>query len=297
MLNSLLSIEKLKKTSLGFRLILLFLTLLFSSLFVEACTAKSDDSHVKKTNNKELVILSANDPLLRLKTKKGVIKIRLYKRVAPKTVEKLTTLINSKKNGKGLYDQLDIIYTLPHIEIRTAIPKELKALKIPKELNANALGLDKKIIKTSGEAMDIWQGKLLKHFRKHKKDGKVSPQLKKWLSRWNKQMNADFLMGVSIKEINEAMSYHYTDSVVSIPVSKGTVLLKSSSPMKSSPSLVIALSDIPIRTGKWVVIGQVTDGLEIAEKISVLPNSGMQKPRYVPVNPVTIEKTEVVNMK
>ena len=67
--------------------------------------------------------------------------------------------------------------------------------------------------------------------------------------------------------------------------------------MESSPSLVIALSDIPVRTGKWAAIGRVTDGLEIAEKISVLPNSGMKHPRYVPFNPVKITKMEVVNMK
>jgi len=282
-----------RKIVLDFRLAPFFFIMLLSLLFAEACTAESGNTHVKKKH----FVLSENDPLLHLKTEKGLITIRLYKRVAPKAVEKLTGLIKTKKNGKSPYDQLKIVYTNPHIEIRTAIPKGLEKIKFSKELNADSLGLDKKIVKTSAEAMDIWQFKLLKFFTKHKKDGKLSPQLKKWLSIWDKQMNANFLIGVSAKEINEAMNYHYSNDVVSIPVSKGTVLLKSFSTMESSPSLVIALADIPERTGKWVVIGRVTDGLEIAEKISVLPNSGMKAPRYVPVNPIKIIKMEVVTMK
>ena len=62
--------------------------------------------------------------------------------------------------------------------------------------------------------------------------------------------------------------------------------------------LSIAIADIPQRTGRWMVIGRLVDGLEAAEEISVRKLKGQGTPEaknFEPLDPVVIDRVDVVS--
>lgn len=244
------------------------------------------------------------NPHLQVNTTAGMIDIRLYPEAAPSAVAMLSAMVTepiAREAGtealrnSNYYDGLSIDYTKPHIEIRTS-KRRSPDVVFNQEIDAEALGLHEQRISTAGQAMNAIQDELLPKFRAAQRSGTTLPQLERWLEKWYDGYEADFLIGVSRQQINEALGHRYIQGLASKPVRKGSVALKPASTSSASPILSIALKDMPQRTGKWMVVGEVVQGLNLADRISTAP---LDRPTYVrsrtykPRDPVVIESVRM----
>ena len=243
-------------------------------------------------------------PHLVVTTKQGIIEIEFYERAAPNTIRRLIDLVkgpiynqkltnaDQETSSVGYYDGLTFNYIRPHLEIATSERTPSGLFQLEPEIDADALGLNRKIIENSAEAMDVMQREILVVHRKSKKKGNATPQLRRWVAKWKKNYNPDFLIGVSKKEINQAQGYVYKTGLDSKPVTQGAVVLKPVAPHIASTRLSIILHDMPDKIGKWMVIGRVVKGLDLADTLSIQP---LVTPRHVkpsthaPLNPTVIE--------
>lgn len=230
---------------------------------------------------------SAAPPRVRLETGLGAIEIELYPDAAPGAVARLLTLALEQ----GYYDGLVLDYTVPHVEIRTAerLPADID---FPTEIDAHALGLHETGPSDRSAAMAIVQNELLRPLRQDKRGAALSPRLQTWLEAWYADRDPGFLVGMSRQQINEALGYRYVEGLGSRPVTRGSVALVPRSETLATPRLSIALSDLPQRTGQWMVVGRVVGGLDLAERIAIAPLAGPRgvKPRdYVPADPIVIK--------
>ena len=243
-------------------------------------------------------------PHLIVTTKQGIIDIELYERAAPNTIRRLIDLVKgpiyNQKLAKagheissvGYYDGLTFNFIRPHLEIASSERAPASLFQIEPEIDADALGLDREIIENSAEAMNVMQTEILVVHRKTKKKGTATAQLSLWMEKWKKAYNPDFLIGVSKKEINAAQGYIYKTGLDSKPVTRGAVVLKPVAPHIASTRLSIILQDMPNQTGKWMVIGRVIEGLDLADTISIQPQVTPRhvKPRvHAPLNPTVID--------
>lgn len=242
-------------------------------------------------------------PHLVIRTEAGTIAVELIERAAPLAIRQLALLVggaspdpspnaeNVAPDTPGYYDGLVFDHAAPHVEIITSARPAEDSIELENELNAVALGLHEQRVENTAEAMSVVQQELLVTYRELKKGGQIDPKLKAWLDRWYKTYDAEFLIGVSRKEINEALGYVYSDVPVSLPVTRGAVSLKPMSPRRCSMRLSIALSDMRERDGRQVVVGRVVEGLAIAEAISARPLSdpALTHSRFRPAVPVIIE--------
>lgn len=227
---------------------------------------------------------------LLLQTSLGTIEIELFPAAAPNAVKRLRQLVEEGRDAGGFYSRLSFDFTRPHVEILTAGRHGPAAVTIPTELDAESLGLDQLLVSDNAEAMAIVQRELLVEHRKKKKSGQISDRLGELLERWYEGHSAKFLIGMSRKEINEALGYEYQTGLRSRSAKRGAVLLQPVSPTVASVRLSILLTDMPSRTGRWMVIGEVVRGLDVAQAISVKPRVKDRRRQYEPIEPVVIER-------
>lgn len=243
-------------------------------------------------------------PYLVMDTLSGTIEIQLYADAGPASVERFIQIVrgpifNESIFGSvnvGYYDGLSFGYTRPMLEIRTSERQPSGMIEIPIQIDAEALGLQNDKIADLDQAMDVMQFQLLKAYNNSKGQSGRNPQLDKWLTDWYAGLNAAFLMGVSRKEINEALGQVYISGLNSRPMKRGAVALKPVKPNLAGMELTIALSDLDDRTGEWMVIGEVVKGLEIADDISIQPLRDPPHERsrtYKPFEPVVIRSARV----
>lgn len=246
--------------------------------------------------------LSDRPARLVLETAEGSIEVELFEAAAPAAIERLKSLVegsarspaeaaaNQGAEANGYYDGLSFDFTRPHIEIVTEARERGTDAAVPNELNAESLGLDRQLIVDTAEAMLTLQRELLIAHREKKKSGTIPEKLRMLLEPWFASYSPDFLIGTSRKEINEALGYLYQDGLESRPAVRGAVLLKPESPTHSSTRLSLLLADTPERTGRWMVIGKVTRGLEVAEAISIRPRVPDRREQFRPLDPVIINR-------
>jgi cyclophilin family peptidyl-prolyl cis-trans isomerase len=233
---------------------------------------------------------------LLLETSQGTIQIELCESAAPRAVKQLRRFaLEGSASGQRIFKGLAFDFTQPHIEVRIAELELPVEIQWPVELDAESLGLHQQLVTDYAEAMSIVQGELLVEYRKKKKSGGITPKLAAMLDQWYQAHSAEFLVGVSRKEINEALGYQYQSGLASLPAVRGAVMLQPVSPTSASARLSILLADIPERTGKWMVIGRVTRGLDVAQEISVRPRIKDRRFQYQPVEPVVIERVLLAN--
>jgi cyclophilin family peptidyl-prolyl cis-trans isomerase len=248
-------------------------------------------------------------PHLVMTTGMGKIEIELFEDAAPNTVRRLRELVRGpvfntdlmdreeRAAEVGYYDGLVFDFIKKHNRIVTSERPPGGLVRFPKEIDAAALGLDLDKVEDEGEAVNVIQREILKKYRDTKRRGERTKQLEAWVERWKETYSGDFLVGVSRKEINEALGYEYQEGLASRPVKKGAVVLKPVSARAASPRLILVLADMPQKTGRWMVVGHVVRGLEVADEISLQPltTPGHIKPRhFTPLSPVVIESVEFV---
>jgi len=244
-------------------------------------------------------------PYLVVDTLSGIIEIQLFSDAAPTSIERFIQIVrgpifNQSLVGPvnvGYYDGLSFAYTRPMLEIRASERQPAGMVEIPIQIDADALGLQNDKIANLDQAMNVMQFELLKAFNNSDKGQSVrNPLLNKWLTEWFANLNAEFLVGVSRKEVKEALGHVYLAGLNSRPMKRGAVALKPIKTNSAGMELTIALSDLDDRTGEWMVIGEVVKGLELADDISIQPLRDPPHERsrtYIPYEPVVIRSARI----
>ncbi|MEM6638284.1 MAG: peptidylprolyl isomerase [Pseudomonadota bacterium] len=240
-----------------------------------------------------------------IETALGSVTFDLLDKAAPNSTNTVRNLIcfgqpdrpaNGKVVDSGFYTGQTFDYTRPNFEVRVSAAAD-SDLTIDKELDAVALGLDEQTIDSAGAAMDTFQFELQKAFARDKRPGANTDQLVEWVDTFRRTGNAEFLIGKSRTEINQALGFEYQKGLASEPVARGSVLLQPASKTKSSPRLVFTLSENPNYTGRWVVVGRVSNGLDLLNRLSRAPSSGRMHPRWQPEEPVVITGVSIRSRK
>ena len=244
-------------------------------------------------------------PRLILETSADRVTVKLTPASAPESVSWIVRLARGPvfadeligdDRRHGFFDGLIFDYTRPLMEVRTSDRAPSGSFSHPMEVDATALGLDKKLVEDAGAAMDTWQFELYPHFTYYEHRGGVTQQLQEWVQQWRDTGSADFLVGVSQQIINEALGYTYTDGLKSLPPERGVVLLHPAGPSQSTARLRFLLEDQPRLSGRATSIGRVESGMEVLEQIAkrpVIPPPYADKNAFQPLQPLTINRAVV----
>ena len=252
---------------------------------------------------------AAPDPCLRLETTTGAIVLRFDRAASPEAIAAL------EKGDGSSFAGLAFDFERPHLELRLA-PRPADSDSTVELVNdAAALGLDRKRIADAGEAMDVLQFELLPAAQRaatrrkperenpgqqsgdlraeDEGDGEgeepATPQLAAWRERFEKDYDPSFLVGTSRREILEALGYRFRSGLDSKPPLRGTVALVPASPTRARLELSILLADHPTRLGKWLVVGRVVAGLDVAEAISLRPLADARLDDGRPRDPLVVQ--------
>lgn len=241
-----------------------------------------------------------------LRTARGDVVVEIEPTAAPETIAQWLRLVQGSSSGSSAgvgepagpyYDGLAFAFTRPHVEIVTEARQPApEGIEVDVEIDAASLGLDRKKIGDRAEAMKVLQWELIRAHAEMGKGEDRPERLKQWIEEWRATGSADFLIGTSWQQINEALGYEYRRGLQSLPVTSGAVALQPLSPTRASMRLSIAIADMPQRTGRWMVIGRVVEGLEVAEEISVQTLRGQGTPEaknFQPLDPVIIDRVDV----
>jgi cyclophilin family peptidyl-prolyl cis-trans isomerase len=248
---------------------------------------------------------SPEAPHIVLETGEGLISIELFRAAAPEAVDRLIRLVEGPVfhpaltgdhggvGSAGYYDGLEFDLAFPHTSIATSLRPPADSILIPTRIDAVSLGLDRRRIATAAEASRIWQFELFPHRAGVPSDDQLHPLMRQWLADWSEQLRADFLIGVSQKEINEALGYVYTEGLESQKVTRGAVALAAYDRTRSTPRLEFFLADAPHLDGRRMVVGRVVAGLELVDTLSARPLIPAKAFRNRPMVPTQIVDAEI----
>lgn len=247
-------------------------------------------------------------PCLRLETAEGALVIALAPDSAPAAVAAIERLARGPiydaavlpnpgaAEGSGYFDGQPFDFAKPKLELRLAGRAPVAAFSVAAELDATALGLDDRKVADAGEAMDRLQMELLPALKRPTSERRATPRLEEWAARFEQAgYDPSFLVGTSHEELLEAIGYRFTDGLASRPALRGAVALVPSSPTEATMTLSILLADHPRRTGRWVVVGHVVSGLELADAIASRPLASVEMRNYRPLSPVTVDRASFLS--
>jgi cyclophilin family peptidyl-prolyl cis-trans isomerase len=246
-------------------------------------------------------------PCLRLHTAEGAITIELAPEAAPRAVATIERLAREPifdldvvpdpdaARTTGYFDGQPFDYTKPQLELRLAGRTPAAAFTVPAELDAAAVGFDTQRVADAGEAMERLQMELLPARQRPSAERRATPRLDEWAARFEQGgYDPSFLIGTSRKELLEAIGYRFTDGLATRPAVRGAVALVPSSPTEATMTLAILLADHPRRTGRWVVVGHVVSGLDLADAIASRPLADAAMRDYRPFLPVVVDSAAVL---
>lgn len=246
-------------------------------------------------------------PCLRLQTAEGAIEIELAPDAAPRAVATIERLargpiydldlvpVPDAARNAGYFDGQPFDHTKPQLELRLAGRAPAAAFTVPAELEAAAVGFDTQRVADAGEAMERLQMELLPARLRPTAERGATPRLDEWAARFEQGgYDPSFLIGTSRRELLEAIGYRFTAGLATRPAVRGAVALVPSSPTEATMTLAILLADHPRRTGRWVVVGQVVSGLELADAIASRPLADAAMRDYRPFRPVVVDSADVL---
>lgn len=244
---------------------------------------------------------------LRLDTAEGAIVIQLAPDAAPAAVAAIVRLARGPiydaavlpnpeaAKGTGYFDGQPFDFAKPNLELRLASRAPVAAFSVEAELDAAAVGLDERKVADAGEAMDRLQMELLPARHRPTSERRSTPRLEEWAARFEQGgYDPSFLIGTSHEELLEAIGYRFTDGLATRAAVRGAVALVPSSPTEATMSFTILLADHARRTGRWVVVGHVVSGLELADAIASRPLASVEMRNYRPLQPVSVERATLI---
>ncbi len=244
-------------------------------------------------------------PCLELATLLGTITIELLPAAAPGAVATLAKLARGPiydldllprpepARDRGYFDGLAFDFAKPRLELRLPARVPAAAFVVPTEIDAVALGLDRDKLADAGAAMDRLQFDLLPALKRPSAERRSTPKLEEWGRRFEVDHDPSFLIGTSRKELLEAVGYEYETGLASLPATRGTVVLVPVSPTEAELTLTILLADHPRRTGRWMVVGRVVSGLDLADQIALRPLAELALRDYRPLHPVRVDRARL----
>ena len=249
---------------------------------------------------------AADVPCLRFETSAGTLVLELSRAAAPRAVAALERLARGPilnlellphpeaAATAGYFDGLAFDYARPKLELRLPARVPAAAFAVPAELDAVALGLDQERVTDAGKAMDLMQMELLPALLHPNSTRAATPTLAAWAKRFETDHDPAFLVGKSRQELSEALGYRFQRGLASLPATRGAVALVPVSPTEARLTLAILLADHPVRTGRWVVVGRVASGLEVADAIAGRPLAQPALKDYRPLTPVAIDRAQLL---
>lgn len=224
------------------------------------------------------------NPLLLLSSSQGAIYIEILPDEAPQNAERFLSLaagevefVDSAANTRftpRYYDGMRFHRVLPGFVIQAGSPN-YHPLGSPDqllddEINAFSLGLDRLPILAE--------------------DGSVNPLLnvgsqqqfgERVLSHLYAEMGIDTvaelesrqsdvvqnLKGLTVMRLYEQEGYEYQNEFTTRGITRGIVALANDGPNRNGPEFFIALDDLAWLNGRYTVIGRVTEGMDVADRI------------------------------
>lgn len=224
------------------------------------------------------------NPLVQFDTARGDIFIELLPAEAPDNVANVLALIRGEveiedpDNGfsftPNYYDGMRFHRVIPGFVIQTGAPVNHPlgdpGSMLADEISANSLGLDQQqVMFDNGEINPILDINNRAEFEQQ-----VLAPLYEALgiedasALQSRQSQAyTRLQSLSIKALYELQGYRYREALNSRPITRGIVALANQGPDSNGPEFFIALSDSPSLNGKYTVIGQVVEGIEVVDAI------------------------------
>jgi peptidyl-prolyl cis-trans isomerase A (cyclophilin A) len=229
-----------------------------------------------------------SNPLFTIATSQGEIFIELFAGETPNNVANFIALAEGEIElfdestnttfKPKYYDGMSFHRVIPGFVIQTGSPS-YNSLGGPEELlqdeiNADFLGLDEVLVlNRDGNFHEI-----LNIGGKNDFDAIILQPL---YAEMNIESRADLetrqyevldrLNSMTLKEVYENLGYRYLDNIQSHRVSRGAIALANSGPDQNGPEFFISLIDADYLTGKHTVIGQVVEGMNIADRIGNYP--------------------------
>ena len=229
-----------------------------------------------------------SNPLFSMATSQGEIFIELFARETPNNVANFTALAEGKIElidestnttfKPRYYDGMRFHRVIPGFVIQAGSPS-YSPLGGPEELlqdeiNADFLGLDEALVLNP-------DGSFHEILSINEKIDFDSAILRSLYVEMNIETQADLvarqyevldrLGAMTLKEVYENLGYRYINDMPSHRVSRGTIALANSGPDQNGPEFFINLIDADYLTGKHTVIGQVVEGMDIADRIGNYP--------------------------
>ena len=233
------------------KLIFMLIALIYAGDLV--CTAvetekiEKPDEKIKEEKEKAEPVTKTEEtknPIVIIETGKGDIKIELFAKDAPKTVENFLGLVK-----KGYYDGLTFHRVIADFMIQGGDPtgtgaggESIFGGKFEDEINAKSLRLDREIVRDS----------ILYHYLKQSLDRKIVEE--------NKDK--------SLMELYEAIGYKYNDKLNSHKIIRGSVAMANAGPdTNGSQFFIVSSHPQPHLDGRHTVFGKVLEGMDVVTKI------------------------------
>ena len=181
-----------------------------------------------------------------MKTDKGDMVLELFEEAAPKTVDNFVELAR-----KGFYNGILFHRVIPQFMAQTGDPKGNgtggPGYKFDDEINADALGLDKMMVKDSPQYQRQAQMVAGRYV-----SNKLGIQSQEEWNRRQTEVNREFqaimnrIMTWSVKELLEKAGYSFNKGLDSKKPMRGSVAMANSGPTPTVPSSLSIRSTHPI---------------------------------------------------
>ncbi len=248
-----------------------------------------------------------NNPVCNIVTNYGSIKIELFEKAAPVTVNNFIGLAEGTKpyigpeTGKETkgpyYDGLTFHRVVDEFMVQAGCPLGNgtggPGFQFKDEINAKDLELDTiQAITPEGHPHSWLMIRTQEDFNRTI----VTPVLSRMGITSQQQLDERMeevqkkLEALTLEEVYTMQGYRYDDSLDSYPPDRGFVAMANSGPDTNGSQFFINLVDTPWLTGKHTVFGKVIEGMKVVDAIGAVKTDGRNKP----MDPVIIESIRKV---
>lgn len=230
------------------------------------------------------------NPLIVMFTAKGAIYIELFASRAPRNTQRLLELIEGSYRypdselSSRHYDQSRFYKVEAGRSLRTGAAAfsrfGLKPAPLTEEIDAESLGLFSiPLIDTQGEVLPVFGISDRESFERRV----LAPLYASMALTSNSDVAEEAprvyanLQQMSYADALQNLGHQFTRGLGTQPLQRGSVALVSDPAGTASPELFIALTDSPWLDGRITPIGQIVEGLQVADEIgsvSVVPEAG-----------------------
>lgn len=244
------------------------------------------------------------NPVCRIRTSMGDIRVELFAREAPKTVENFIDLAEGRKKtgaaaagataGKHFYDDLIFHRVIKDFMIQGGCPKGDgtggPGYTFEDEINAKALGLDReRAVSPNGQVHSALLVRTREDYARvvvmplARRMGIASQQ--QFQERWPEIERR--IGDLSLKDCYENMGYRYDDTLKSHPPLRGVLAMANSGPNTNGSQFFINLVDTTWLAGKHTVFGKVIQGMDVVDAIGGVPVDANSRPQ-TPIKIISI---------